>query len=68
MGPGPLRRRAKGEWEAPGEAEVDEVRVARYRMLVQAGRYVRPSRDLAEHILDADLELLPGWRRRCAKA
>jgi hypothetical protein len=41
------------------EEAVNEVRVARYRDLIQTQRYRRSTTDLAERILDQDLELFP---------
>lgn len=45
--------------EAHGEAGVNEVRVARYRDLLERKRYRRSSRDLARAIVEQDLELQP---------
>ena len=45
----------ESHWE-PG---VNEVRVARYRDLLGRGRYRRGSKELAESILEQDLELHP---------
>ncbi len=62
------RRRAKGEWERSHDNDVDEVRVARYQLLIQSGYYHRSGRELAERILERDLEHLPPWAKRFGQA
>ena len=56
-------RRAIGDWEHPRDSDVDELRVARYRLLIQSGHYHRSARDLAQRILERDLQHLPPWAK-----
>ena len=45
------------------EEGVNEVRVARYRDLIRSGRYRRSARELAERIVEQDLDLFPAAPR-----
>lgn len=45
--------------ETHWEAGVNEVRIARYRDLLARGRYRRGGKELADSILEQDLELHP---------
>ena len=54
--------------ESRCESGVNEVRVARYRDLIERGVYRRPSRDIAERILEQDLTLQSGPMREVVSA
>ena len=62
--PAKPKRRAVQDWEQPHDSDVDELRVARYRLLIQSGHYHRSARDLAQRILERDLQHLPPWSKR----